>query len=713
MKNIFIVLIALTPFFGFSQLKPISLQDAILGPYSKFAPERVNFLGWLPQTDEFLTYQPENQHQVILHQPPKFSGKVIFSRKGLNQLLKQIGDDTLKSLTSLKITNNKTVIFNIKNKYFQYDFSKKNLSPKFALPEDAAHLEFSNNFSTIAYTKNYNIYLSANDSEIEVTKDGSSDVVYGEAVHRYEFGVSKGLFWSPQGNALAFYRNNQTEVTNYPLVDISQKPAVVKSIKYPMAGMKSEEVTLGVYHLKSGKTIYLKTDEPKEQYLTNIAWSGDEKFIYIAVLNRDQNQVKLNRYFAENGNFDKTIFVESHEKYVQPLTPITFLPENNDVFLWESERDGYNHLYLYNTEGELLNQVTKGQELVTQVVGFSNENKKVLVQTTYENGLSRILKWVDIYSSKEFAIGKQNGTINGKLSDKSNFIFTSFSSLNVVAEYSVINSAGARVKTLLTSKNPLEGYEESKTEVFQIRNNQGDALNARLIKPHNFDAKKKYPVLVYVYNGPNVQLVTNRWLAGASLWMHYFANKGYFVFTVDGRGSENKGLAFENAIFRQCGEVEIQDQIAGVNYLKTLSYVDTSKFAVHGWSYGGFMTTGLMLKTPGVFNVGVSGGGVMDWKYYEVMYTERYMDTPETNPEGYEKTSLLNKTDQLKGKLLIIHDSEDDTVLPQHAEDFLKNCVETGTQVDYFYYVGHPHNVRGKDRIHLMEKVLTYIENNL
>ena len=480
-----------------------------------------------------------------------------------------------------------------------------------------------------------------------------------------------------------------------------------------MAGMKSEEVTLGVYNFKNKKTIYLNTGEPKEQYLTNIAWSPDEKYIYVAVLNRDQNHVKFNRYNVNDGSFDKTLFEEKHPKYVQPLNPILFLPKDDEKFIWQSQKDGFNHLYLYNTDGKFLQQLTSGAELVTQVLGFDASGNKLLVQTTAEFGLSRILKWVDIKTGNSSVITKQMGTTSAKASTNGNFIYTAFTDLKTPSDYNIINQTGGKVKNLLTPANPLDDYKVGATEVFQIKNKDGLDLNCRMVKPFDFDNKKKYPVLVYVYNGPNVQLIQNRYLAGASLWMHYFANKGYLVFTVDGRGSANKGFEFENAIFRNCGEPEMEDQISGVNYLKTLAYVDTAKFAVHGWSYGGFMTTSLMLKTPGVFDVGVSGGGVMDWKYYEVMYTERYMDTPETNPEGYEKTSLLNKTQNLKGKLLMIHDSGDDTVVPQHAEDFLKNCVKTGTQVDYFYYVGHPHNVRGKDRIHLMEKVLNYVEENL
>ena len=694
------------------ELKELTLEDAIIGRWSYLYPERIEYFDWIPGEDSYLIYGKQDDNILYKATAPNFNEEPLIRRGNFNKLLKTVSEDTLRSLARIELVDNESFRFQTSTNVFTYNFKSKNLKKGITLEGNEEHIEWSPAGDKFAYTVENNVYVKTKERADRVTSETDKGVVCGQAVHRVEFGITKGLFWSPKGNALAFYRNDQTMVTDYPLVDISARPATVKNTKYPMAGMKSEEVTIGVMNFKSGDLIYLNTGEPKEQYLTNIAWSPDEKFIYVAVLNRDQNHMKLNRYDAKNGEFDKTLFEEKHEKYVQPLNPIQFLPNDDEKFIWQSQRDGFNHLYLYDIDGKMLKQITKGEELVTSVIGFDEKGKKVLVQTTSENGLSRAIKWVTINNGKASLVSKKEGTTNVKPSPTGNYFYSVYIDLTTPADYAITNAAGGEIKSLLKPSDPTKKYNVGKTELFQIKNKDGLDLNARIIKPHDFDPKKKYPVLVYVYNGPNVQLLNNRWLGGAALWMHYFANKGNLVFTVDGRGSANRGLAFENAIFRQCGEVEIEDQLAGVNYLKSLAYVDTNKLAVHGWSYGGFMTTSLMLKTPGVFDVGVSGGGVMDWKYYEVMYTERYMDTPETNPEGYEKTSLLNKTDKLEGKLLMIHDSEDDTVLPQHIEDFLKKCVKTGTQVDYFYYVGHPHNVRGRDRVHLMEKVLTYIENN-
>jgi dipeptidyl-peptidase-4 len=266
---------------------------------------------------------------------------------------------------------------------------------------------------------------------------------------------------------------------------------------------------------------------------------------------------------------------------------------------------------------------------------------------------------------------------------------------------------------LLKSEDRLKNYNVGTTEIFNINANNGTSLYCRLIKPSNFDPEKKYPVVVYVYNGPHVQLVTNSYLGGSSLWMNYLAEQGYLVFTVDGQGSAHRGKEFEQIIHRQLGTQEMADQLAGVEWLKKQSYVNPARMAVHGWSFGGFMTTSLMLRAPGTFKVGVAGGPVIDWRLYEIMYTERYMDTPQENTEGYDLSNCTNRADKLQGKLLMIHGADDNVVVLQHNMRFLKACVDKKIPVDFFVYPGHEHNVRGKDRVHLMNKIITYITDNL
>jgi dipeptidyl-peptidase-4 len=269
------------------------------------------------------------------------------------------------------------------------------------------------------------------------------------------------------------------------------------------------------------------------------------------------------------------------------------------------------------------------------------------------------------------------------------------------------------VKRLHQAENPLKDYNIGETTIGTLKAEDGQTLYTRLIKPYNFDASKKYPVIVYVYGGPHAQLITDEWTAGAGIYLNYLAQEGFLVFTLDNRGSADRGEAFEQCIHRQCGQLEMRDQMVGINWLKTLPYVDADRIGSDGWSYGGFMSTSLKINHPEVFKVSVAGGPVLDWKYYEIMYGERYMDTPQENPEGYELTSLENKTDKLEGKLLMIHCTTDDVVMWQHSLVFVENCIHNGKQLDYFVYPGHGHNVAGPDRAHLITKITQYFKDNL
>lgn len=683
-----------------AQVKSLNLDDAVLGRWTKFAPDRISGLQWLSKTHEF-SYIEDNT--LIIENLDGETRKLT-----LDMLNSSFKDDSLKRFPRLKWIDNTCFRFKKELDIYKYDMSTNSVQKMVSYHDKGQHAEYSASANAIAYTIDNNLYVNSANQTHQVTTDEEPGIINGQAVHRYEFGISKGTFWSTKGDKLAFYRKDETMVTDYPLMNTSARIAESKAIKYPMAGMNSHHVTLGVYDLKSEKTIFIKTGEPKEQYLTNITWGPNDKFIYIAILNRDQNNMKLNKYSVETGEFIKTLFEEKHENYVQPLHPMIFVEGNNNEFLWRSERDGYDHFYRYNSEGKLLNQVTKGDWVVKDFVAF--DGNSIIVTGTYKNALETQIYRSTIKASRSSMISKQPGIHRVQASYNGRFLIDSYNSLNNPGTIDLIDRTGGHIKQLLQSKNPYENTELAQTELFSLSAEDGTDLNCRIIKPIDFDPSKKYPVLVYVYNGPGVQLIYNTSLGAASLWMHYMANEhNYIVFTIDGRGSENRGREFEQSLFQNLGDVEMRDQITGVEYLKSLDYVESDRIALHGWSYGGFMTTNLMCSYPEVFTCGVAGGPVIDWKYYEVMYTERYMDSPQTNPEGYENTSLLNKAKNLKGDLLMIHGTDDDVVVWQHSLAFVEKCVEEGIQLDYFPYPGHAHNVRGKDRIHLIEKVIHYV----
>jgi dipeptidyl-peptidase-4 len=568
-----------------------------------------------------------------------------------------------------------------------------------------------------AYVKNFDIYVkTVSGKTVRVTQDGEKHVVYGQTVHRSEFGIHKGFFWSEDGSKLAFYRMDERPVKDYPLVNYTEKPAALEIVKYPMAGEKSHHVTVGVFDLKSEKTVFLKTGEPAEQYLTNITWSPDAKKIYIAVLNREQNHLKLKRFNAETGEEEKILFEEKHEKYVEPENGLFFVPNGGGNFVWQSERDGFNHLYLYDSEGKLLKQLTKGNELVTELVGFDEKGEKIFFRHIGKRAIERHYSSVEIKTGTVRPLTHEAGTHFVYFSPDGKYMIDSYSSVSVPRKInikSISEKQVATVETLLTAKNPLEGYNIPSMEIGTLKSEDGNELFYRIFKPADFDPGKKYPVMIYVYGGPHAQMITDTWRGGADYFSQYVAQEGFIVFTLDNRGSADRGLAFEQATFRQLGQAEMRDQMLGVELLKSFEFTDKNRIAVYGWSFGGFMATNLKLSYPDVFKVAVAGGPVMDWRYYEIMYTERYMDTPQDNPEGFEMTSLLNKVESLSGRLLLIHGQKDDVVVPQHSYMFMQMCIEKGKLVDTFFYPTHPHNVRGKDRVHLNKMIFDYILRGL
>lgn len=686
-----------------AQKKELTLKEAVLNQRNTLAPERINGLQWIPGTDTYVFIQ---NNQLKTGSVKGDKSTTLLTLKDLNSGM----ENELKRFPVITWIDQEQFYFRTGNAYIRYDLSKKELK-SFVFNEKATNNDLEKSTFNLAYTLDNNLFIRRAAGNIDqISNEADKGIVYGQAVHRSEFGITKGTFWSPKGNKLAFYRMDERMVTDYPLIDMNVRPAKVNLIKYPMAGMKSHHVTLGVYDLKNKKTIYLKTGEPKEQYLTAVTWSPDEKSIFIGILNRDQNHLKMNQYNAETGDFIKTLFEERDEQYVEPENGLIFVPGSDDQFLWFSNRDNYKQLYLYNTAGKLIRKVTRGDFDITSFLGFDKKNN-FYVQGATDYALNRQIFKVSLQGKQE-QITKKKGTHTAQINEHGLLIDT-FSSINTPKEISVIDSRGKKLKELLNAKDPLRNYAYSKPSIIHLEDKAGFRLNARMIRPSDFDQFKKYPVLVYVYGGSHAQMVRNTWLGAAPMWMFYLAERGYIVFTLDNRGSHNRSSNFEQATHRNLGDKEMEDQLVGVDYLRTLPYVDADRMAVHGWSFGGFMTSSLMLRHPGVFRVGVAGGPVIDWSLYEIMYGERYMDTPQENPEGYKKADVANYIQDLEGKLLIIHGQVDNVVVPQHSMKLLKAAVDHGIQIDFFTYPGYQHNVRGKDRVHLMRKVIDYIDENL
>ncbi len=598
-----------------------------------------------------------------------------------------------------------------------YDFKEK--TPVWCSDiEGATIIDWSPESRHTALVSDNELFVRDSEGEVyQLTDDGSRDIVYGQSVHRDEFGITKGTFWSPQGNKLAFYRMDQSMVTDYPQVNISPQEGVIaveEPDKYPMTGSASHVVTVGVFDVTTRQVVYLHTADPTNRYFTNIAWSPDERTIYMFELNREQNDCRLIAYDSATGELIKELYRETDDKYVEPLHPIVFLPWDENKFILQSQKDGYNHLYLFDTQGKELKQLTRGEWVVMELLGFDSKNKAVLYSSNEASTMQRNAWKVSVSTGKRTLLDSGEGWHYALLNPTGNLLVDNYSEPTTPRKIDVINSRSGKKTNYLTAPDPWEGHNQP---IFKagtlLAADDSTLLNYRLVLPHDFDPSKRYPAVVYVYGGPHAHLVDDSWHYGSRSWETYMSQKGYILFILDNRGSENRGKEFEQVTFHHLGQEEMKDQLKGVDFLRSLPYVDSDRLGVHGWSFGGYMTIHLMTSYPDLFKVGVAGGPVIDWRFYEVMYGERYMGTAESNAEGYAQASLLAKAKDLKGRLQIIIGYNDETVVPQHALAFIAACVREGTQPDFFTYPNEQHNMLGHASVHLHERITQYFEDYL
>ncbi|HWI90286.1 MAG TPA: DPP IV N-terminal domain-containing protein [Flavisolibacter sp.] len=716
MKKYFFLLPLLLLFFSVSaQNKLLTIEDALVKNRTVLAPENLRQLQFVYGTEDYVYLKKINNQDVWVKGNFRSSSEQTFlSLDNLNQKLRAVGYENLTSMPAIQFNKPTGWIFNANGNRVALDPVSnkiKVLIDKSIINKDIVE---ESSAGYVAYVDDYNLFVTDGQNAKQITTDGSKDIVYASSVHREEFGIMKGTFWSNNGKTLAFYRMDQSMVTDYPIINWATTPATVDMIKYPMAGDKSHHVTVGVYNAETKSTTYLQTGEPAEQYLTNIAWSPDDKYVFIAVLNREQNHMKLNQYDASTGAFVKTLFEEKDERYVEPLVPMLFVKNNSSQFIWQSNRDGWNHLYLYDMNGKLLKQLTKGNWEVTEVKGFDAKGENLFYTSTKESPITRNLYKLNLKKGITTRITQTSGNHYTQVSTSGNSVIDNFSSTDVARTISLADVKSIKNKIVFNAPNPLADYGLGKMSIFTIRNKNGAPLYCRLYKPTNFDSARKYPVIVYWYGGPHAQLILNSWNGGSGdYWFQYMAERGYVIFTVDPRGSDNRGKEFEQVIHGHAGVPQMEDLMSGVDYLYAQKFVDKNRMGLFGWSYGGFMTIDFMLNHPNVFKVAVAGGPVTDWRYYEIMYGERYMDTPQENPEGYAETDLTKKVQNLKGKLLLIHGLQDPVVVQQHSVRFVRAAIDKNVQVDYMIYPGHEHNVLGKDRGHLYQKVTDYLTEYL
>ena len=721
--------LTLTPLLQGQTKQPLDLETVTSGGkrfWSDFYPQPVYGLTWL-QSGYTYTVAGGDYKSLRIYTPTRAQEQTVLTQGELVQLLKPYDDtDKLNPLVAYAFTpqchylevelSKGLYLIDVEQKlivgYFATGDTEKRAS---LLSPNERNLAVKSEEGTLLI---YTLQPAGSKPQaptLVATDEAEAAVVYGESVHQNEFGIDGGLFWSPDSRQLAFYRMDQSMVAPYPIVDMTPHKAVVQPIRYPMAGSPSHHVTLGVFHLENQQTTYLETGGDPEHYLTNVAWHPNSQKVYIAELNRAQDHLFLNGYDAQTGAHVETLFEETDAHYVEPQRPMMFVPgSRGEQFVWESRREGYHQLYLYSSTGKLIRKLTDMEGEITDIYGFDPKGERIYFQAAYPSPLERHIFVSELKRGRTIQLSKVAGTHEATFSPDKQYYIDQLQSATIARSVMLHDCNGLQLRLIHQAPDPWRKLDMPNITVGTLLAADGKTeLYYRLITPSNLDEMKEYPAIVYVYGGPHAQLVTNTPQWGASGWDLYMAQQGYIIFTVDSRGSAQRGAAFEQVIHRQVGTAEMADQMKGVEYLQSLPYVDRNRIGVYGWSFGGFMTTNLMLTHPETFKVGVAGGPVMDWSRYEIMYGERYNDAPQDNPDGYQRNNLIERAKDLKGRLLLIHGTSDNVVVWQHAQAFVKACVDAQTYPDLYYYPGHKHNVLGPDRVHLNHVITRYFQEHL
>lgn len=701
MKKCIILFLSLCMFLPLlsAQTNDIDLEGVFTG---KYRLDDLRNLSWRPQYQQ---YSYLNEHDLLLVDAAAGTERVLLS---LEQLKTISGKTDLKRIPAFQwVTPHELFFPSLQIILVQQDSSWDIVSglPKHAIDQSLAKRLF------VTKEEQGQVFVQSEKNGYEkilLCTDTGKYIVFGETVHRSEWGIDEGQYISPNANFIAFYRMDEGEVEAYPLVNINTPMATVEPMKYPMAGKTSHRVTVGIFDVNeavsSGKPAfhYVKTDIEDGEFLTNVTFSPDEKRLYITHLNRAQNHAKLIEYDVASGNKVKILIEEHDDRYVEPDTRMMFLKNGN--FIWQSDRDGWNHLYLYDKNGKLLKQITSGNWEVIKTLVLDQKEETLFFITNKDMPTDRYVYAVNLKNGSLRNLTPEPGTHSPRFSDDGAYFIDYFQSLTVPRKISLNSSDGKRKQQLLESRNPYEDCRLGESSIFSIRNNSRDELYCRLILPPNFDSAKSYPCLIYVYGGPHSQMVTNTFMSGGA-FLYYLSQQDYVIFTLDNRGTAYRGAEFEKCIHRCLGVLEMEDQLCGVDYLKRLPYIDSTRLGLDGWSYGGFLILSLLSTYPDVFKAASCGGPVVDWRKYEVMYGERYMDTPEENPEGYAQADILPKVKNIRSHLLVMHGAQDHTVVWQHSLQLLQQAVEEGVELDYFVYPAHDHNVRGIERVHLWKKL--------
>jgi dipeptidyl-peptidase 4 len=603
--------------------------------------------------------------------------------------------------------------------YFVYDIPSKKLT-KFT-DKQIQEPTFSADGTKIAYAFENDLYVydAISGTHLQVTNDGKKNAIINgitDWVYEEEFAFVKAYDWNANGTKIAYIRFDESEVPEFSMDIYNQGLYPTQEVfKYPKAGEKNAVVYLFLYDLKTGKSQKINLGDYKDFYIPRIKWTNDSNVLSVQVLNRHQNNLDLHFVDASSGK-TTVVLNEKDKAYVDITDNLTFLKDNS--FIWTSEKDGFNHIYHYDKNGKLKKQITSGKWEVTNYYGF-NEKSGIIYYQSVENGsINR-----DVYSIKIDGKGKTRlsskiGTNDATFSPNFDYFINSFSSATEAPTFTLNESkSGKEIKKILSNEaaeQKLAKYGVSPKEFFTLKTEKGNELNAYIIKPADFDASKKYPVFMTQYSGPGSQEVHNSWNSYNDYWFYMLAQKGYIIVCVDGRGTGFKGADFKKVTYKELGKYEVEDQIDAAKVIGKYDYVDASRIGIWGWSYGGFMSSNCILKGNDVFKTAIAVAPVTSWRYYDSIYTERYMQTPQENASGYDDNSPINHVKKLKGNYLLIHGTADDNVHVQNTMKMVEALVQANKQFDWVIYPDKNHGIYGgATRLQLFTKMTNFIINNL
>lgn len=602
-----------------------------------------------------------------------------------------------------------------KGTYYVYDRATKQLA---LIGKSIQEPTFSPDSKKVAYVKENNLYVRnlETNRETRVTNDGKVNAIINgitDWVYEEEFAFVRAYDWSKDSNYVSFLRFDEREVPEFSMniTGNSLYPST-QTFKYPKAGEKNSKVSLHLFSLVDKGV--RRIDAGEYEYIPRIQWTNNPTVLSITTLNRHQNDLKLYFYDAASKKLN-LVLNEKDEAYVDIQDNLTFLEDNS--FIWTSEKDGFNHIYHYNTDGTLKNQITKGNWEVTNYYGFNKTNKKIYYQSVENGSINRGVYSINLDGTGKKLLTPKNGQSSASFSKNMNFFINNHSSTNEVPTYTLYDSTGKKIKLLIDNLElevKLKNYQLSKKEFFTYSIN-GNDLNMWVMKPANFDPKKKYPLLLFQYSGPGSQQVSNRWNRSNDYWHQMLAQKGIIVACVDGRGTGFKGRDFKKVTQKELGKYEVEDQIAAAKFFSTEPYIDANRIGIWGWSYGGFMSSNCLLKGNDVFSMAIAVAPVTSWRFYDSVYTERYMTTPQENPTGYDENSPIMHADKLKGDYLLIHGSGDDNVHVQNTMRMVNALVAANKPFDMFIYPDRAHGIyKGKNtRLHLYNKMTNFVLDKL